>query len=66
MKKYGKEMWKLGMVIPNAIYCVAILTCSNLDETAKMNIESVVKKNSGVEQSDPTILEHTMRRLKAK
>ena len=47
------------------IYCVALLTCSNLDESTQMNMESVAKNNSGDDQMDPAILEHTMKRFTA-
>ena len=50
-------MEELGMVIPNVIYCVVLLACSNLDESTKRNVESVGKNNSGDDQNDPTILE---------
>ena len=63
MTKYRKEMEELGMVIPNVIYCVALLTCSNLEESTKMSIENVAKNSSEDDQNDPTTLEHTMRKF---
>ena len=56
-------MDELKTVIPNVIYCVALLACSNLDEGTKMIIESVTKTSSGDDQNDRTVLEHTMRKF---
>ena len=43
VKNYRKKREELEMLILNVIYCVAPLTCSNLDERKKMSIEDVVK-----------------------
>ena len=41
MKMYRKDMEDLGMIIVDLIFCVALLKCSNTDESTRMNIESV-------------------------
>ena len=61
IKNHRKEMEELGLVILNVIYWVALSTCSNLVKRQS----DVAKNNSGNEQFDPTILEHTMRRFTA-
>ena len=49
MKQYRKEMKGSGMIVSHVHYRVALLTYSNLDESTKLNIESVAKNNSGNE-----------------
>ena len=61
MKMYRKDMEDLGMIIVDVIFCVALLKCSNTDESSRMNIESVAKNNSRNDTVDPTILENIMR-----
>ena len=57
-------MEELIMVVPNVINCVALMICSNLDESTKMILKSFAKNNSEDDQTDP-FLEHKMRRFTA-